>query len=64
MKPLQISGHNDFYNGWLYAILGQELPEDAHEFAREGYRIAQETGLEAAATVLLAEIELKHIIVS
>lgn len=60
---MRISGWNDFYEGWLTAILLQPCPETAHPFFQDGYRMAKETGLDFAIQVLQAEIEKKHIIV-
>jgi hypothetical protein len=64
MKSLLLTGYNEFYTGWLYALLVQPLPEDAHEFAKAGYQMALETGIENAIAALPAEIRLKHILVT
>lgn len=60
---MKIKGYNDFYNGWLAAILMQPLSENANESETRGYNMAHETGLNSAIEVLQAEIELGHIIV-
>lgn len=64
MKGFTINGWNEFYSGWLCAILLQPIPEDSHEFFVDGYRMAQEAGLRLSITVLQDEIRLKHITVT
>lgn len=57
-----LTGYNDFYDGWLHAILLRPLPTNAHAYFVDGYRMAHETGLEFAITALQAEMRLGHII--